>query len=112
MIVHIAKLPSPIKYKPNNRLPGDLNRILSSSISNSSITTTCRNNNLTNKYDKIDINSTKYKRINTLYCYSRNITKTRGELVDRGDNGVLTGDNVRVRSKKFRTVNLQGKDKH
>ena len=56
--------------------------------------------------DKVDINGIKYRRSNTLYCYSRNSTKTRGVFVDRGANGGLAGDDVRIISKISRTVNV------
>ena len=42
--------------------------------------------------DEVDINGIKYSIINALYCYSRNMTETRGALVDRGTNGGLAGD--------------------
>ena len=42
MISHIAKRSLHIKYKPNNWLPGDLNRLFSSNPSNLSTTTTSK----------------------------------------------------------------------
>ena len=45
--------------------------------------------------DELNINGIKYRRINALYYFSRNITKTRGALVDRGNNGGLAGDDVK-----------------
>ena len=92
-------------------MPGDLNRLLSSNTSNSSTITTSKDNTLT-AYNEININGTEYRQINTLYCYSRNITKTRGALIDRGANGVLVGNDVRIISKSSRTVNVQGIDNH
>ena len=44
-------------------------------------------------------------RTNALYCFFRNTTKTLGALVDRGVNGELAGDDVRIISKSLRTVN-------
>ena len=42
MIAHIVKRSLYIKDKPNNRLPGNLNILLSSNISNLSTTTTSK----------------------------------------------------------------------
>ena len=56
--------------------------------------------------DEVDINGIKYRRINELYCYSINIIKPRGALVDRGGNGGLAGDDVRIISKILRTINV------
>ena len=62
--------------------------------------------------DEVNINCIKYKRINALYCFSKNITKIWGALVDRGSNGGLAGDDVRIISKSLRTVHVQGIDNH
>ena len=68
--------------------------------------------NFTKKNDEIDINGITYRRVNTLYCYSKNITKTWGALLRIGFNGRLAGDDVRSISKTSRTVNVQGIDNH
>ena len=57
--------------------------------------------------DEVTINGIKYRHIHALYCFSRNITKTWGVLVDRGANGGLEGYGVRIISKSLFTVNTQ-----
>ena len=106
MLAHTAKLILPTKENPTNRLPGDLNRLPSSKTSGWSTITTSKDNTSTT-YDEININGTKYRQINTLYCCYRSITKTRGALIDRGANGGLARDDERVMSKSSRTVNVQ-----
>ena len=100
MLSHIPKHISSTKEKTTKQLPGDLNRLLSSNTSGSSTITTSKDNNST-AYNETNINGTKYRQINTLYCYSRDITKTRGALIDREANGGFSEDDVRVISKNF-----------
>ena len=107
ILAHIAKKSLPIKDKTSNQLPGDLNILLSSNTSKSSTTTLSKNNTSTKQHDEIYFNCIKYRCINTLYYDSRNITNIRGALVDRGANGELVGDDVRVISKTSRAVNVQ-----
>ena len=38
------------------------------------------------------------------------LPKTRGALVDKGSNGGLAGDDIRIISKSSHTVNIQGID--
>ena len=45
-----------------------INRLLSSNKSNFSTTTASKNNNWTKQHDEIDINGTKHRHINILYC--------------------------------------------
>ena len=47
-----------------------------------------------------------------MYYYSRNITKTRGFLVDRGSNGGLAKNDVHTKCKNSQIVNAQGIDSH
>ena len=111
ILAHIEKRILSTKEKPTNRLPGDISRLISSNTSGSSTITTSKDDNSTT-HDEININDTKHRQINTLYSYSRNITKTRGALIDRGANGGLVGGDVRVISKSSRAVNVQGMDNH
>ena len=90
MRAHIAKRILPIKENTHNQLPGDLNRPLLSNTSISSTITISKDNTSTT-HDEININGTKYRRINRLYCYSRNIANTRGALIDRGSNEGFVG---------------------
>ena len=58
----------------------------------------------------MNLDGIKYRCINTIYYYFRNITKTWGALVDRGTNGELLENNVRIISKISCVVNVQGID--
>ena len=60
----------------------------------------------TKQNNEIDVNVIKYRRVNALYYYSKNITKPRGALFGRGANGGLEGDDVRIINKSSRTVNV------
>ena len=112
ILAHIAQRSTPIKDAQNNRLPGDLSRLLSSNKNNNPTIIIHKHKTSEKLNDEVDIHGIKYNRINALYCFSRNITKTRGALVDRGANGGLAGDDVRIISKSLRTVNVQGIDNH
>ena len=110
LLAHIAQQSTLIKDVQNNQLPGDLNRLLSSNKNSTSIMSTPKNKTSPKLNDEVDINVITYRRINTLYCYSRNITKTQAERFDRGANGALSDDYVRIISKCSRTINVQGID--
>lgn len=50
--------------------------------------------------------------INTMYSVSASHTKRPGALVDRGANGGVAGEDVRIIHKLHRTVDVQGIDNH
>ena len=66
----------------NTRLPGDLNLFLSSNTYISSAITEPTDNTLPYQKQEVNIGGIKYRFINALYCYSRNITKIRGLLIE------------------------------
>ena len=84
LLAHVIKSTSPIKVTKNIRLPSDLNIIFLSSTSASSTMTTSTYNTSSHQKDEYNSNGIKYRRITTLYCYSRNMNKIRGALVNRG----------------------------
>ena len=69
-----------------------------------------------NLYDEISIhnNNIKYLINNVVYSVSKRAIKNskEGTLIDRGANGGLAGNNVRVLHKTGRTVDVQGIDNH
>ena len=101
MIVHIAK-----RILPTKKI-----QLIDSNTSNMSTITTFKDN-ASITHDEININGTKYRLVDTLNCYSRNITKTRVALIDRGANGGLAGDDVRLVSNSSRIIHVQGIDNH
>ena len=88
--------------------PGDLQRVLSSTIKKPKSTIPFSTNDLT-------INGKVYRQINmanTVYVASDHRTVRRGALVDRGANGGIAGDDVRIISDSGRQVDVQGIDNH
>ena len=106
LLAHAEKTLPPINETPNNQLHGDLYILLSSNKLSSSTISTSKDNTSPKYNDAIDINGIKYRRVNTLYCYSRNIAKTRGGLVDRRASGGLSVDHVRIMRNISRTKNV------
>jgi hypothetical protein len=88
--------------------PGDLQRVLSSSINKPKTTIPPPNTD-------IHINGKTYRQVNTaktLYVASDHCTVRRGALVDRGANGGIAGDDVRIIHESGRQVDVQGIDNH
>jgi hypothetical protein len=87
--------------------PGDLQRVLPLSINKAKTPD--------NKGQDININSKVYRQVNmvnTVYLASDHHTIRRGALVDRGANGGIAGDNVRIIHKSGCQVDVQGIDNH
>ena len=69
---------------------------------------------LTSKRDELIVNGKRYRHINmanTSYCHSHSRIN-KGALVDRGANGDICGDDVRIITKSNRIVDIQGIDNH
>jgi len=65
--------------------------------------------------NEIVINGTHYRAVNVARIYSvssTHRTTASGSLVDRGANGGITGDDVRIINKTMRTVDVRGIDNH
>ena len=95
-----------------NLPPGHLHRLLSSSMNNSNKIESTPNGK---PYTEINIDGKLYRQVNyskIIYCHSEVIAPRRGALVDRGANGGICGDDVRVISKTTRNVDVQGIDNH
>jgi hypothetical protein len=85
--------------------PGNIQRVLSTTMSKSS----------GGKRDEITVNGKQYRSVNTakiIYCTASHRQTRRGALVDRGANGSMAGDNVRVIDRTSRQVDIQGIDNH
>jgi hypothetical protein len=119
LLVHLAK------HGPNAKLPpAHLHRMLSSTLAKGR--TPSGNNNKprtgSTQANKMTINGQVWKRdatrdicmheINTVYSVSASRTKRPGALVNRGANGGVAGEHVRVIHKLHRTVDVPGIDNH
>jgi hypothetical protein len=86
--------------------PGNIQRVLSTTMSKSS----------GGKHDEIIVNGKQYRSVNTakiIYSTASHRQRTRrGALVDRGANGGIAGDDVRVVDRTSRQVDVQGIDNH
>jgi hypothetical protein len=88
--------------------PGDLQRVLSSSINKTKTT-------IPPASGDISLNGKTYREVNmakTIYVASDHRTVRRGALVDRGANGGIAGDDVRIIHESGRQVDVQGIDNH
>jgi hypothetical protein len=64
---------------------------------------------------KVTINGNIYRQANThnmVYCASNHRSIRLGALIDRGANGGIAGNNVRIIDKSGQIVNVQGIDNH
>jgi hypothetical protein len=96
--------------KRTNLPPGDLQRVLSSSINKPK-----GSSSVTMKSSDININGKQYREVsmtNTLYVASDHRTVRRGALIDRGANGGIAGDDVRIIHESGRQVGVQGINNH
>ena len=97
--------------------PGDIKRVLSTtSINNPKIMSTKQNSSSsTNNKDTININGTSYRKINITKIEYRINTSTTLEgysLVDRGANGGVFGNDVRIIEKSNKYISLTGLNNH
>ena len=93
--------------KRNDIPPGDLQRVLANTMS--------RQNVKKAKDDEITVNGKKYRRINVhklTYIASSHKGRRTGALIDRGANGGIAGEDVRVINKTGRHADIQGIDNH
>ena len=67
LLAHIVKRLLPIKDTHNNRLHGDLNRLISSNKPSSSTMLTPKDKNSLKQNDEIDVNGIKYRHVNAVY---------------------------------------------
>jgi hypothetical protein len=87
--------------------PGDVTRLLSNTMNG--LPTKQRDAN------EIQLNGKTYRQVNmarTLYIATAHRTTRRGALVDRGANGGIGGEDIRVISQTGRSVDVQGIDDH
>jgi hypothetical protein len=85
--------------------PGNIQRVLSTTMSKSS----------RNTRNEITVNGKQYRSVNmakTIYCTASHQQTRRGALVDGGANGGIAGDDVRVIDQTSRQVDVQGIDNH
>lgn len=106
--------------------PGDIRRVLSSQSSRSSrptsrppIRSNSNSNNISNRNkeaNEVVIDGKRYRQINmherVTYNVSNHKASKKGSLVDRGANGGLAGDDVRIINKSDRFVDVSGIDHH
>ena len=88
--------------------PGHLHRVLSSTQSDSKTSSAAPSTN------EVTIDGKLYREVNMAkvrYCHSHSRTR-RGALVDRGANGGICGNDVRIINKTGRMVDVQGIDNH
>ena len=88
-------------FLPNQHHPGDLRNVLSSSMSNNDVIST-------NKAKPSEIN------VSISYTVSKTNTERKGSLVDRGANGGLAGNDIRIICKHNppRYIDVSGLDNH
>jgi hypothetical protein len=85
--------------------PGDIQRVLSTTLSKPSKT----------DVEEITINGKQYRFVHmarTIYSTPAHRSIRRGALVDRGANGGIAGDDVRGINRTHRQVDVQGIDNH
>ena len=96
--------------------PGDLQRLMSDKLAAVPANNKTKQtpNRKANKHDVISIGDTDLLVLNHSIIYSiKNTNTVKGAaLVDRGANGCISGNDVRVIEKTHRIVNVQGLDNH
>jgi hypothetical protein len=105
------------KRNPKSPLPpGHLQRMLSSTMAKGNASVNSGNDST--QVNEMTINGQTWTRevnaheTNTVYSVSASRTKRPGALVDRGANGGVAGEDVRVIQELHRTVDVQGIDNH
>jgi hypothetical protein len=86
--------------------PGNVKRLLSQA---------ANNGQKPGQPQEVNLNGTIYRQVNTaavIYNILSCHTAGKGALVDRGANGGIAGDDVRVIAKTGRSVDIQGIDNH
>ena len=101
LLAHLAKR--------NELPPASLLKVMSSTMTRSS-------NNKNNEYDNdIKIHGETYRKVNmaqVIYSVSNHRSSKTASLVDRGANGGIAGDDVRIMSRTGRSVDIQGINNH
>jgi hypothetical protein len=116
LLAHLAK------RGPTGKLPpAHLHRMLSSTLAKGT-TPSGRKKTSPQQVNEMTIDGQRWTRdasldiniheINTVYSVSASRTKRPGALIDRGANGGVAGEDVRVIHKLHRTVDVQGIDNH
>ena len=99
--------------KASSLSPTDIRKVLSSSSSrpNSQVKFSPGTNN---PGEQIELNGKRYRQVDMHASYSVSAHKSsmRGSLVDRGANGGVAGDDVRIINKTNRFVDVRGIDNH